>query len=399
MNEHLSWAGGVETYLLSAIPELEQRGHEQVLVYAQGESGSLGRTHHVPELSRGDRKADDLARRRLRTIIDEEQPDLLHLHQVYSIGAIEACLERLPVVVHAHDYRYVCPASTFFYKRTGRVCHRTAGPGCFTVTALKHCMTPRPTYAFDYYRRVRWFAGQKQRISAIIAPSEAARQRYLAAGFAPNRVQVLPYFCTLAPTEQPRPAPAVPTVLFIGRIRDNKGPDIFVEAFACLPTGTRGVMIGDFSGPARDAVEHHAERFGCRDRLTLKSWVGRNEVRAEFEQASVFVFPSIWPETLGIVGIEALACGVPAVASDIGGVREWLENGRTGFLAEPKNAQDFAAKITRLLEDGALNEQFGRDGQRLIRERFTPEVHIEALLDIYRASIDEWRTPREVAAN
>ncbi len=123
--------------------------------------------------------------------------------------------------------------------------------------------------------------------------------------------------------------------------------------------------------------------------MQLRPWVAREEIRAVFEQATVFVFPSLWPETLGIVGLEALACGVPVVASDIGGVREWLKEGETGYLAEPKNAAQFAERIEALLKNEALNVEMGRNGQRLIRERFTPEHHVERLLELYRRVVRE----------
>lgn len=389
INEHLQWAGGVETYLLSIIPRLESLGYEQAVVYARGQAGLVERSHHVPELSRADRKSGRAGYAALQSVLARERPDLVHLHQVHNTGAIAACLERVPVVVHAHDYRYVCPSSGFYYKRAREVCRRTAGPGCFTTTLSKHCLSPRPGYALDYYRRVKWVAGQANRIAAVVAPSEAARQRYLAAGFDPARIEVHPYFCTLPPGDAPRPLPERPTALFIGRIRPNKGVDTFVEAFARLPADTRAIMVGDFSDAARASVGAQAGRLGCADRLQMRPWVARAEIREVFEQATVFVFPSLWPETLGIVGIEALACGVPVVASDIGGVREWLKEGETGYLAEPKNAAKFAARIGELLKNEVLNLEMGRNGQRLIRERFTPGYHIERLLGLYHRVVLE----------
>ena len=62
-------------------------------------------------------------------------------------------------------------------------------------------------------------------------------------------------------------------------------------------------------------------------------------------QSNVLVFPSVWAETLGIVGLEALAHGVPVVASDVGGVREWLDDEKTGFLVPPKSPQAIASAI------------------------------------------------------
>lgn len=387
LNEHLVWSGGIETYLLSLLPELERRGYPQSLVYAKGDSRLYSNSYEVPDLSLGNPAAEDRAEATLRGVLDEIEPDLVHIHSVYNLGAVRACLARAPVLLHGHDYRYLCPASTFYFRRSRTVCGRTAGLGCFPTTLRHHCMSPRPRYAMDYLRRVRWIARNSGRFAGVIAPSEAARQRFLAAGFAPVQVVTLPYFCPLEPATEPRPLPEKPTVLFIGRIRPNKGVDIFLQAFTRLPSEVLALMVGDFTPDSRQAVEQQAEALGCDDRIELSGWVDRNSVRAVYERTTVFVFPSVWPETLGIVGIEALACGVPVVASDIGGVREWLQPGETGLLAPPKDAETLAAGLRALLFDSERNRAMGENGIALVRDQFSPQYHQERLLQFYVDSV------------
>jgi glycosyltransferase involved in cell wall biosynthesis len=388
LNEHLAWAGGVETYLLSLLPGLEHRGHPQAVVFARGDGDLVRASHFLPDLSLGTRAAERRAEAAMHAILEEERPDLVHVHSVYNYGAVRACLDRLPVLLHGHDYRYLCPASSFFHRRSRTVCARTAGPGCFTTTIARHCMSPRPRYALDYYRRVKWFARESDRFAGVIAPSEAARERFLAAGFAPGQVTTLPYFCPLEAAAEPRPLPARPLVLFIGRIRPNKGVDIFLDAFTRLPTDVRALMVGDFTADSRQALQQQARALGCADRIELSGWVDRESIRGVFERATVFAFPSLWPETLGIVGIEALACGVPVVASDIGGVREWLRPGETGLLVPPKDPVALAAGLEELLSDLPRNLAMGRSGIALVRERFSQQYHQDRLLERYTASLD-----------
>jgi glycosyltransferase involved in cell wall biosynthesis len=80
-----------------------------------------------------------------------------------------------------------------------------------------------------------------------------------------------------------------------------------------------------------------------------------------------------------------MALGVPVVASDIGGVREWLHDGVTGRLAAPKSAADLAAGARELLEP-ENNRRYGQNGQQLIREKFLPDQHITKLLAAYEAA-------------
>ena len=99
-------------------------------------------------------------------------------------------------------------------------------------------------------------------------------------------------------------------------------------------------------------------------------------------------FPSLWPETLGIVGLEALACGVPVVASDVGGVREWLGDAQTGLLVPAGNPAALAEAVQRLLNSCQLRQSFGRNGIDLIRRQFSPGRHLDILLEIYKRSVD-----------
>jgi len=153
LNEHLSLKGGVETYLFSAIPQLEERGIESQVVYSKGDASFFPNAHHLPLLGKiGFTKNADAADQ-LAKILNAEKPDIIHVHNVQNKGIVQKSLEYGPTVVTTHDYRWICPANSFFYKNTQEICTRTCGPGCFTTTLSKHCLTPRPKYALNFYHR------------------------------------------------------------------------------------------------------------------------------------------------------------------------------------------------------------------------------------------------------
>jgi len=211
--------------------------------------------------------------------------------------------------------------------------------------------------------------------------------RYASTGFGQATMSVLPYFCEIEPAAAPRPLPDQPTVTFLGRIAPNKGHEYFVEALGQLPSAVRGVMVGNMSDEVRQEILRMARRHGCADRLELQGWASRAEVLNILDQTTVFVFPSLWPETLGIVGIEALSRGVPVVASDVGGVREWCHDGETGYVVPPKDATAISEAVQRIMHDEEQLLAMGRRGLALIRECFLSSVHLEKLLDIYESAI------------
>jgi len=387
VNEHLSHKGGVETYLFGALPRLEGRDVTPVVAYGEGNPSLYDSIRHVPALGTAGFRAEAQAYSQMEKILQAETPDLVHVHNVQNVGALQASLDYGPTIITTHDYRWVCPANNFFHKRPQAICDRTCGPGCFATTITKHCVTPRPQYAAYFYRRAKWGIGHASDFAHVIAPSKGAQNKYKASGFDDASMSVLPYFCELDPAETPRATPIPPVITYLGRVAPNKGHEYFIEALGQLPELVQGRMVGGISDDVAQSLRALADRHGCADQLKLHGWATRSEVVDLLDQTSVFVFPSLWPETLGIVGIEALSRGVPVVASDVGGVREWCLEDETGHLVPPKNGAAIAERVMDLLSDEDRLRTFGKRGIELIREKFRPEQHVDQLLQLYRRVI------------
>ena len=102
-----------------------------------------------------------------------------------------------------------------------------------------------------------------------------------------------------------------------------------------------------------------------------------------YQGADLLAFPSVWHEPFGIPIVEAMACGLPVVATRGGGVPEIIEDGETGILVERGDAAALAQGIIRLLGDDALRARMGRAGRRRAVERFSWETVAENLLACY----------------
>lgn len=393
LNEHLSWSGGIETYLLSLVPEIETLGHRQIVGFADGDPSLTPHARRLPFLAGSDRQSRRDGFRQTRELLADERPDVVHVHNIHNIGALEACLAAVPTILHGHDYRYLCPASSFYFRSREVVCQRTCGPMCFAETVRGRCLSLRPPYAWNYYRRVRFVASRASSFALAIANSGYMGDRFERAGFRSGQVKVLPYFCPIDPLDSPRPLPKQPTILFIGRARPNKGYRYFVEALGGLPAEVRGIMVGDFNSETSASVRLLAERWKCQDRLELRPWAARDGIHDVYRAATVVVVPSVWAEPLGIVGLEALACGVPVVASDVGGVREWLIEGKTGRLVPVKDGAAIAAAVRDILKLPDQGQQLGQQGQALVHSRFSRQRHLNELLELYESIASQAREP------
>lgn len=160
----------------------------------------------------------------------------------------------------------------------------------------------------------------------------------------------------------------VPVVVFVGRIQPLKGLTVAVAALARLvrrpgrASGARLVVIGGPSGPKGQAELARAmelsEHCGIRDRVTVVPPQSHDLLSTYYRAADACVVPSR-SESFGLVALEAAACGVPVVASAVGGLTQLVDHGRTGYLVEPDDVAGFAHHLGELLDDRALSRLLG----------------------------------------
>jgi glycosyltransferase involved in cell wall biosynthesis len=143
-------------------------------------------------------------------------------------------------------------------------------------------------------------------------------------------------------------------------------------------------IVGD--GPDRGMLENLARSCGLSECIEFAGRRSRAEVVALLEQSDVFVLPS-FAEGVPVVLMEALAAGVPVVATRIAGVPELVEHGANGLLAPPGDSSTLARHIGTLLNDPDLRDRLGRRGRSTVQEHFDVEREAARLLDIMTSTI------------
>lgn len=171
-------------------------------------------------------------------------------------------------------------------------------------------------------------------------------------------------------------------IAFTGRLVPHKGVDVILEALALLPEDVVLLVIG--AGPRLPSLVGHARRLGVERRVRFCPAVSDDDLPRYLALASVFVFPSQNRlEGFGLVVAEAMAAGLPVVIADMPGVREVIDPGSEGLLAEPLLAPDLAEKAGRLLDDPALAATMGAAGRRRAEARYGLATVAHELLSLY----------------
>lgn len=285
--------------------------------------------------------------------------DIVHSHTSYTIGLLGARVALAQGIPHVHTYHVLLQE----YRRA-------------IASGL-------PRAVLD-----GWLRLFLRRCDLVIAPSEFARQEVASYGV-PVPVRVLPFGLDAADFERPlvsNPRAELGIeerylLLFVGRLVEEKNVGFLLRAFRILlerRDDVRLVIVGD--GPGRGDLQELAVELGIQHKTTFCGYLPREKVIDLNRQADLFVFGSK-TESQGLVILEAMMAGTPAVAVDAAGVRDILRTGRDGLLV-PEDERVFAACCHELLSDEQRRSAMGRSAQDRAQE-FTAQASVDELVRIY----------------
>ena len=304
------------------------------------------------------------------------------VHAQHSLSALGSLTGPHPerVAVTVRDHWPVCFWST-------RVSDGLLCPACGTG-AMTRCVRGRvPLPAPLSWAALPYMQGDLllkraalRRAGATLAVSGAIASELQAAGI--PRVEVLPN--VVDPAEVRREAEAEPGVplperflLFVGKLEENKGARLLVPAVAAARTSLPLVVLGE--GTLAHVVKKDAAEMGVA--LHLRGWTAREDVVRALARATVLVFPSLWPEPLSRVLLEASALGTPIAAMDTGGTREIVRDEVSGLLVS--DAEGLAGAVARLAADAALRARLS-EGARARAGDFAPAALVPRYEAVYR---------------
>jgi glycosyltransferase involved in cell wall biosynthesis len=172
---------------------------------------------------------------------------------------------------------------------------------------------------------------------------------------------------------------------FLGRLVEQKNPLLLLEVLAALRgEGYRLAIIGD--GPLVDEMGKRAAALALSDRVEFVGSLPRRQALERLRAVDVLLLPSLW-EGMPLAALEAMAIGVPVVVSAVGGLREIIEDGRSGFLIEGRDPGAYAAAIRRLSADPTQRAAIVARARTVVAQRFAWPAAQEVYLDLYRAAL------------
>ena len=388
VNDGVANEGGIETYLTFVRSELEQRGDEVRLLTSSVGSKADGTADYVAfGATRKPAQAflqivNPGAVATVRRAVREFRPDVVvvNMFEMHLSPAIFAALGSVVTVLNVANYKPICPIGlkmlpdgTRCVVRPGLVCMRSGcvGPAHWTRDRPRYALIGRAVSAADHVLTCSaWMTKQLARhgIEATYLPWPSP---------------------PVPPGFRRRPEPS-PRFVYLGRLAPEKGVDVLLGAFATVVAAVPDSQLRIVgSGPLERSLKGEADRLGLASAVEFVGQADRVQVDAELEGAWALVAPSLWAEPFGIIALEALARGVPVVATEGGGFDETVSEPSTGILVPAGDAPALADALLAVATRRAFptHEPDPRAATAVIRRHDLGD-HVDSLRALLRLTID-----------
>lgn len=396
---HNNWAvaGGAEVFYLDVGRVLKDNGHEVAFFSAQEESSldsEWGK--YFPEVANYDSGTlvsrvaafpamvyNRKAKENLARLIADFKPDLIHAFAIYvklTPAILDAAREvGVPVVMSCNDYKHICPNYKLFHH--GQVCEDCKG-GKFYQAVVNRCC--HGSLAYSVASGVEAYAHNlmniyRKNVHTFLFASEFMAHKteeFWGAEKFRWRKLTNPFDATKFEYSEI----SEDYILYFGRLIDEKGVNVLLDAMALLPN-VRLVVVGD--GPDRIALEQQAKLLGLKQvEFVGPKW--GSELDNMLRRCRFVVVPSLWHENFPYVILQSFAFGKPVVGSMRGGITELVPQGERGLVYEATDASGLAQCIGQLWGDKPATLRMGQAAKHYVDETFNDNNFYHNLMDIYR---------------
>lgn len=322
-------------------------------------------------------------RERLRDQIVDFRPEIVHVHNFFPLltpAIYDACREaRVPVVQTLHNYRTICAGSQLM--RNGRPCEDCVGASPYKAV-LHKCYRDSRLGSFAVARMIgvhnrkdTW----RKKVDQFIALTEFARSRFVDGGLPAEKISVKPNFVADPETSGKGDGSNREGALFVGRLSAEKGVGTLLQAWKSIDVSLAIAGDGPLAEPLRETVTG----------MSSARWLGRlspENVTEAMRSAELLIMPSEWYEGFPMVLVEAFSCGLPVIASRLGGMAEIIEDGVTGLHFTPGDAEDLTNKVRWAAAHPKEMRAMGRQARQTYEQKYTPDVNYTQLMAIYEAA-------------
>lgn len=384
VSTHGAGVGGAERYIKETAMALQQKSIRCSLLYEVcGETDS----EYLKVFDTAFPIVD------LSSQIKASAAQCVYVHKLSQESLLQQCLDSgLPVLRFYHDHQLFCLREHKYTALSHATCTKTIGLNCYACLGFIGRNKARRLELRSLSTLKRNIIKNKQ-VAAYLVGSNYMAEHLITHGFDNKKMYVAPLYSHFQDQlfnfvrRHPR------RLLFVGQLVRGKGLDILLKALAKSSHKTQLFICGD--GVQREKYEAMTKALDLQSSVRFLGNCSHKALMDLYRECTALIIPSRAPETFCLSGIEALSQACPVIASDVGGISQWLHQGVTGCAIPSNNVEALLDAIDILFSNPAHYESMAKKGCDLVREKFTQSAHIERLLSILSHS---YQQSKEVVA-
>lgn len=308
--------------------------------------------------------------------LESAEAEVVVLAEQFHPALIEAIAARWPTIYTAHSVSLTCPSSLRIRGET-KICQEKSGWKCLLNDRREPCLpfrgNLRKTHAvaqFNYSRR------GLQRVHRIMAVSESLKRTLVSDGWDASQIDVVYNIVDEPGTVVPFSPVPENLLVSASRLVLTKGLTHLLDALALIRNENVSLwMMG--TGDQESLLKAQVEKLGLSNQVRFLGYRNYQETQRIVAAAKLYVQPNVGPEAFGLGMAEAMALGVPVIASDVPALNELVTHGQSGILVPPADASALSAAIKDLLQNPAKRTFLSQNGKTAMK-RFSPRHHVEA---------------------
>jgi glycosyltransferase involved in cell wall biosynthesis len=318
------------------------------------------------------------------------QPDIIYLHKMSDLEVLQGLVRSgTPVVRMIHDHDLYCMRGCKYFYFSRKICKRPFSPFCIFPCGGILARSGGLRFRWVSYLTKKKELRLNRHFHRLIVATQYMKDELLVNGFSSSRIQILSPVTHYSDPGLRSSFSSKNLILYVGQIIRGKGVDVLLEALAQVTAPFTCLIFGD--GNHRSHCEKLSRKLGLQDKVIFKGFVSQAELKAYYQECSLAVMSSVWPEPFGAAGLEGMRYGLPVVAFDAGGIREWLTDGYNGFLVPWMDRTTFAARVQHLLVHKDQAREMGERGRQMVAEEHDLNRYVDLLDQTFHEVLAETR--------
>jgi len=379
INDHADFTGGCEQYIFQTVSLLNKFGISSTLLYKVGSPIKRCFT----SIFKGVFPTVDL-----NAQINDIAPDILYIHRLSNIENLKKLVElNIPKVRFFHDHQLFCLREHKYTALNHQTCTKTLGLNCYRCLGFINKSNSGSGIKISTLKKQMMEIEINKKLDRFVVGSQYMADQLSSHGFDTRKINIAPLF-TLQYLDTPQRSLSekqlsAKHLLFVGQLVRGKGLDTLIESMALIHPDAQLTVCG--TGRMEAQYKKQVKKLKLSSRVHFVGYKTQEELTLLYRQANIVIIPARSPETFCLAGLESLLQGTPVIASNVGGMKEWLKPNFNGLSFESNEPRALAVAIDKFL--------FNREFQTKIRsnilkdnyEKFRPKNHLSILTKLFES--------------